>query len=78
MVFVRLLRTIDCIEEEYGRVCFDGQRVHYDGLSDVFVKYLERGVNGSDHKCYRPEHGILFLQNIKNHFLDGSLRVTDI
>lgn len=78
MVAVRLLRTIGCIEEEYGRICFDGQRVYYDGLSSVFIKYLEQGINGPDHKCYQPEDGIQFLQNLKNQFAEGPLKVTDI
>ncbi len=78
MVAVRLLRTVGAIEEEYGRIRFDGQRIYYDGLSSIFVKYLERGVMGADAQCYRPEHGIRFLENLKNLFSDGVLRVTDI
>jgi hypothetical protein len=78
MVAVRLLRTIGCIEEEYGRICFDGQRVCYVGLSSVFIKYLEQGINGTDCKCYQPDHGIRFLENLKNHFAEGPLKASDI
>ena len=78
MVAVKLLRTIGYIEEEYGRIRFDGQKIYYDGMSSIFVKYLEHGVKGTDHKRYLPEHGIQFLQNLKNHFSDSTLRVTEI
>lgn len=78
MVAVRLLRTVGVIEEEYGRIRFDGQRIYYDGLSSIFVKYLERGVMGADAQHYRPEHGIQFLENLKNLFSDGTLQVTDV
>ena len=78
MVFVRLFRTIGCLEEEYGRIRFDGRRFYYDGLTSFFVKYLERGIKGTDQQYYRPEHGIQFLLSLKNHFEDGTLYVSDI
>ena len=78
MLAVKFIRTVGALQEEYGRVCFDGSRFYYDGLTYFFIKDLERGVRGDDHECYRPEHGILFLQNLKNKFVDGTLIVTDI
>jgi hypothetical protein len=78
MLTVKFLRKIGVLEEEYGKIRFDGKKIHYDGLSSIFIKYLERGIKGADHKYYRPEHGIQFLQNLKNQFLDDTLVVTDI
>lgn len=78
MVAVKLLRTIGALQEEYGRIRYDGSQFYYDGLSSIFVKYLERGVTGADKKCYRPEHGIEFLQHLKTQFADSTLQVSDI
>jgi hypothetical protein len=75
---VKLLRTIGALEEEYSRIRFDGKRLHYDGISCIFIKYLERGIMGADQRRYRPEHGLQFLQNLKSHFKDGTLQVSDI
>lgn len=72
MVEIRLVRTIGCIEEEYGRIRFDGHKVCYDGLSSIFVKYLERGVKGNDQKCYMPKHGKQFLMNLKEHLAESN------
>ena len=78
MVAVKLLRTIGALQEEYGRIRFDGSKIYYDGLSSIFIRYLERGITGADAHCYRPEHGIQFLQNLKNQLADTPLQVTDI
>jgi hypothetical protein len=67
MLTVNLLRKIGVLTEEYGRISFDGQRCHYIGLSCVFVKYLEHGVLGADGQCYKPEHGLQFLQSLQTH-----------
>lgn len=70
MVAVRLFRKVGALEEEYGWISFDGKQLYYNGLSSIFFKYLERGVIGADRQCLRPEHGILFLKGVENHFAD--------
>ena len=78
MVAVKLLRTIGALQEEYGSIRFDGSKFYYDGLSSIFVKYLERGFMGADKKWYRPENGIAFLQNLRTQLADSTLQVSDI
>lgn len=78
MLTVKFLRQFGALQEEYGRIRFDGSRFYYEGLTSFFIKDLERGVKGDDQKYYRPEHGILFLKSLKNHFADSTLQITDI
>ena len=77
MISITLLRTVRTLEEEYGRIRFYGKKFYYDGLSSVFMKYLQSGVTGPDHKQYRPEHGLKFLKSIKNHFSDATLHAAE-
>ena len=78
MFAVKLLRKVGALEEEYGRVVFDGQKLSYDGLSSFFVKQLQKGVTGPDSKHYNPEHGIEFLRNLKHYFPSYGLSVSDV
>ena len=70
MMTIKLFRTTGFFQEEYGRVVYDGQNVSYEGLSDVFIKYLEYGLYGPDGKKYKPSDGLNFLQTLKNAFSD--------
>ncbi len=78
MVAVKLIRTIGALQEEYGRIRFDGSRFYYDGLSSIFITYLERSFIGTDKKRIRPENGIEFLKDLKRLLADTTLQVTDI
>jgi hypothetical protein len=78
MFAVKLLRKVGALEEEYGRVVFDGRNLSYDGLSSFFVKQLQKGVTGPDSRRYRPEHGVEFLRNLKHHFASYGLSVSEV
>lgn len=67
MHIIKFVRTISACQEEYGRVEFDGKKIHFEGLTDIFQKYLEKGILGPDYKTYKPSDGIKFLNKLKRH-----------
>lgn len=77
MLIVRFLRQGSCGTEEYGKVLFDGQAVLFDGLSDVFVKFLQKGIRDRFGTLYTPADGATFMSHLKDVF-DTGLTVTDI
>jgi hypothetical protein len=78
MHVVKLVRRLGAHPETYGRVCFDGKAVRYDGLSCAFRKLLERGIVGRHSRRYVPSDGMDFLTNLKYHFDDDLLRASDV
>lgn len=77
MTTLTLVRKRNVLTEEYGKICCDGSKVSFHGLSCVFVKYLERGIKTADHRVIKPEHGMDFIKILKETFADGVLTVTE-
>jgi len=67
---ITLLRPTKLFSEEYGKVIFDGQNVTFEGLSDIFIKFLNYGLSGTDGKKYKPTDGLNFMLTLKNGFID--------
>jgi hypothetical protein len=76
MLMVRFIRQGSCGTEEYGKVFFDGRAVSYNGLSDIFIKYLQNGVRDRSGRLYKPADGANFMSHLKDSLSDG-LTVTD-
>lgn len=78
MVTIALIRKKNVLEEEYGRVLFDGKNVQLKGLSCVFKKYLENGLIGADGMRYTPLDGSAFIYTLKREFSNNILMARDI
>ena len=78
MHVVTLTRSRTVLREVYGQVSFDGRQVQYEGLTDVFRRYLERGIAGPCNRVYLPSDGVDFLHSLKYHFNDDLLQASDV
>jgi hypothetical protein len=78
MVTIALIRKMNALEEEYGRILFNGNNVKFEGLTSVFVEYLNRGLTGSDGKKCTPYDSTTFIQRLKKHFSDQTLMAREI
>ena len=78
MVTIALVRRKDVLEEEYGRVLLNENDVRFEGLSCVFIDYLNRGLTGADGKKYSPSNSTAFIQSLKKHFSDQTLMAREI
>jgi hypothetical protein len=75
---IKFVRTIGACQEEYGRIRFDEEKIHFEGLTYVFRKYLEKGIPGPDNKIYKPTDGIQFLNNLKRHLSRDVLMTAEV
>ncbi len=57
---------------------FDGHQVHYEGLTQIFRRHLERGIVGPHNRVYVPSDGMDFLRSLKCHFANDARRASDI
>lgn len=78
MVTIALIRKTNAIEEEYGRIFFNDNHANFEGLTSVFVDYLNRGLTGSDGKKYTPCDSTKFIQSLKKQFSNQTLMVREI
>jgi hypothetical protein len=78
MVTIALVRKRNVLEEEYGRVLFDGKDIHLKGLSCVFVRYLERGLVDTDGMRYAPRDGAAFIRVLRREFSNDILKTREI
>ncbi len=72
-----LIRKGNVLAEEYGRICCDGSKVSFHGLTCVFVKHLKRGIKTNDQKVVKPEHGMDFIKTLKSKFSGEGLTFTE-
>ena len=78
MYTVKLMRRRDQREEEYGRVILEDNHIKYQGLTQVFQAYLQRGIRNHQNVTLTPRDGLSFLENLKYHYFGAALYATDI
>ena len=78
MVTIALVRRKNVLEEEYGRVLFDGKNIQTSGLSCVFVRYLERGLVDTHGMRYNPRDGAAFMRALRREFSSDALMAREV
>ena len=73
MVTLTLIRKANVLTEEYGKVSYDGSEVHFEGLSCVFIKYLQRGIKTDRQTVVKPEDGKEFMDTFRDLLANGAM-----